>query len=484
MFAPAIQHVVKNVATIPNPLSRQKMPALSYKQTTRRPAVTRYAPQAGSEAAPLAPPQLFPIIIMKMLLTRYALGRMFLHAACVARGGKWHFHCAGIRRECSWLGRNLLKRTFLLATLCSCSTLSAPASAESTRNLTSTNNPNILLWFNATNFNIEGRGWTDTKLFYDRLPARAEAKVRPPVWDLSRHSAGMCVRFVTDATTIHARWSLANGWLHMQNMTAIGVSGLDLYVKTEKGNWRWLGVGQPTAQTNSVKLVSNLIPGKREYLLYLPLHNGLTSLELGIAATNTLVPAGPWGDGERKPIVFYGTSIQHGISASRPGMVHNAILSRRFHWPTINLGFSGNGKMEIEMAELLAELDPAVYVLDCLPNMVAEEIKERVEPFVRKLRMAHRRTPIVLVEDRTLEDSFLVQGRMEYYHLKSRAALKTAFERLKTSGVAELYYIPGEHLLGDDGEGTTDGSHPNDLGYMRQAEVFVGVIGPLLKTKE
>ncbi|MEK7782276.1 MAG: SGNH/GDSL hydrolase family protein [Verrucomicrobiota bacterium] len=416
---------------------------------------------------------------MKMLLTRFAFGRMLLHAACVARGGKLHFHCAGIRRECFGLCRNFLKRTFLLAGLMLYGVGSVQAAGESNRSLT--NATDGLLWLNATNLNIEGRGWTDTKLFYDRLPAIAESKVRPPVWDLSRHPAGMCVRFVTDATTLHARWSLANAWLHMQNMTAIGVSGLDLYVKTENGNWHWLGVGQPTAQTNSVKLVANLIPGKREYLLYLPLHNGLTLLELGINATNTLAPAGPWGDGERKPIVFYGTSIQHGISASRPGMVHNAILSRRFHWPTINLGFSGNGKMEIEMAELLAELDPAVYVIDCLPNMVADEIKDRVEPFVRKLRAAHPHTPIVLVEDRTLEDSFLIQGRMEYYHLKSRAALKTAFERLKTSGVSELYYIPGEDLLGDDGEGTTDGSHPNDLGYMRQAEVFAGVLGPLLK---
>ncbi|MBC8076880.1 MAG: hypothetical protein H7Y32_12450, partial [Chloroflexales bacterium] len=77
---------------------------------------------------------------------------------------------------------------------------------------------------------------------------------RAPVWNLSRHSAGMCVRFVTDATTIQARWVLTNPWLYQQNMTAIGVSGLDLYVKTEKGDWHWLGVGQPNAQTNMAKI--------------------------------------------------------------------------------------------------------------------------------------------------------------------------------------------------------------------------------------
>ena len=335
------------------------------------------------------------------------------------------------------------------------------------------------LWYDIRQFHVEGRGWNDTKAFYDRLPARAEGLVRQPVWELSRNSAGLCVRFVTDATTLRARWALTESWLYLPNMTAIGKSGLDLYVNTEKG-WRWLAVGQPTAQTNNVTLVENLVPGKREYLLYLPLYNGTKFVELGFPTNAVIEKAGSWGPGIRKPMVFYGTSILQGLSASRPGMVHSAILGRRFNWPTINLGFSGNGKMEPEMAGLLAELDPSVYVLDCLPNMDAGEIKERVEPCVRKLRAAHPDTPIVLVEDRTMQDSFLIAGRMEYYHLKDRAELKAAYERLQTSGVKNLYYIPGEPLFGDDGEGSVDGSHPSDLGFMRQADIFARVLEPLL----
>ncbi|HLP75709.1 MAG TPA: SGNH/GDSL hydrolase family protein, partial [Candidatus Paceibacterota bacterium] len=213
----------------------------------------------------------------------------------------------------------------------------------------------------------------------------------------------------------------------------------------------------------------------------LPLYNGVQSGEIGVPSGAHLEKAGAWGPGDRKPIVYYGTSILQGLSASRPGMVHSAILQRRFNWPTINIGFSGNGKMEPEMAALLAELDPAVYVLDCLPNLVADEIKVRVEPFVRTLRAAHPQTPIVLVEDRTMPDSRLVSGRMEYYHRTSRAELRAAFDRLQKSGMKNLHYIQGEHLLGDDGEGTTDGSHPNDLGFMRQADAFAPVIKPLLK---
>ena len=339
-----------------------------------------------------------------------------------------------------------------------------------------------ITWSDIRQFGVEGRGWDDTKSFYDRLPAKAEGMVRPPVWDLSHDSAGMCVRFVSDATALRARWTLINSWLYLPNETAIANSGLDLYVKMTNG-WHWLAVGQPTAQSNEVTLVENLLPGKREYLLYLPLYNGVKSVEVGIPTNAIIEQAPPWGPGVRKPIVFYGTSILQGLSASRPGMVHSAILGRRFNYPTINLGFSGNGKMEPELADLLAELDPSIYVIDCLPNMVAGEIKARVEPFVRKLRAAHPETPIVLVEDRTMQDSFLIAGRMQYYHLKDRAELKAACERLEKSGVKNLYYIPGEPLFGDDGEGSVDGSHPTDLGFMRQAEIFAKTLGPILKNE-
>ena len=341
-----------------------------------------------------------------------------------------------------------------------------------------TNDPTV--WSDIRQFGVEGRGWNDTRDFYDRLPAKAEGVVRKPVWDLSRNSAGICVRFVSDATSFRARWALTDPWLYQPNATAICVSGLDLYVKTDKG-WHWLAVGAPEKQTNDVTLIKDLIPGKREYILYLPLYNGTKFVELGIPTNAVIEKAPSWGPGIRKPIVFYGTSILQGLSASRPGMVHSAILGRKFDWPTINLGFSGNVKMEPEMADLLAELDPSVYVLDCLPNMVADEINERVEPCVHKLRAAHPDVPIVLVEDRTLQNAFLVSGQMEWYHLKDRAALKAAYDRLKKAGDKNLYYIEGEHLFGDDGEASVDGSHPTDLGFTRQAEIFAKVLGPLLK---
>ncbi len=339
-----------------------------------------------------------------------------------------------------------------------------------------------LVWTDIRQLGVEGRGWTDTKDYYDRLPAKAETTVRPPVWNLARNSAGLLVRFRSDASAIHARWALTSPNLAMPHMPATGVSGLDLYVKMPGGSWHWLAVGQPKAQTNEVELVSGLPEGEREYLLYLPLYNGTRFVELGVPAGSWLQPAGPWGPGRRKPIVFYGTSILQGGCASRPGMCHSAIVGRRLNWPTLNLGFSGNGKMEPELADLLAELDPAVYVLDCLPNMLGREVAERVVPFVRRLRAAHPETPIVLVEDRTYANAFLLPEK-QVRHEQSRRALREAWRQLRKEGVKHLYYMPGDSLIGGDGEGTVDGSHPTDLGFMRQADAFTKTLRPLLKAK-
>lgn len=336
-------------------------------------------------------------------------------------------------------------------------------------------------WVDIRSFNVEGKGWTNTESFYDRLPARAADLAPKSVWHLSKQSAGMLVRFITDATTLHAKWAVTSDRLAMPHMTATGVSGLDLYVR-DGNSWKWLGSGQPKEQTNTVVLIADMDPGEREYMLYLPLYNGVHFVEIGVEEGRKLETAGPWGRGDRKPIVFYGTSIQQGGCASRPGMVHSSILGRRFNWPTINLGFSGSGKMEPVMGDLVSELDASVFVLDCLPNMDAAMLRERFEPFVRRLRAAHPKTPIVMVEDRPFSNAYLVRERRER-HASNRAVTHEVFQRLKKEGFKDIYYIKGETLLGTDHEGTVDGSHPTDLGFTRQADVLAKVLKPLLKAK-
>ena len=331
-------------------------------------------------------------------------------------------------------------------------------------------------WHDVTTWGVEGRGWGDQqrKRWFDRLPAKAEGSVTDAVWSLSRDSAGMMVRFKTDAREIYARYTVSKEKLGSPHMPATGVSGLDLYARDESGAWRWVMVTKPTVPTIEAVVISGLAAGTREYAAYLPLYNGVESLEIGVPAGAMFQGLPPRTD---KPIVFYGTSITHGACASRPGMVHTAILGRRFDRPVLNLGFSGNGKMDAAVGSLLTEVDAAVYVIDCLPNMAPAMVAARCGPLVKQLREAHPATPIVLVEDRRNTNSWILPDRNKH-HDANHAALKTAYEQLVKDGVKELFYIEGDHLYGDDTEGATDASHASDLGFMRQADIFE----PILRT--
>ena len=140
-------------------------------------------------------------------------------------------------------------------------------------------------WHDVTEWGVEGRGWggQERLRWFDRFPAKAEKTVTKPVWNLSRHSAGMMVRFKTDANAIHARWKLLNSRLGMPHMPPSGVSGLDLYARDDKGKWRWAAATRPDKQEMQAALLTGIAPGMREYAVYLPLYNGTESLAIGVA---------------------------------------------------------------------------------------------------------------------------------------------------------------------------------------------------------
>ena len=293
---------------------------------------------------------------------------------------------------------------------------------------------------------MEGRAWSDLASPFDRLPARAEGLVRPPVWMLQRASAGVCARFVTNAKEIQVRWTLTSEQLAMPHMPATGVSGVDLYGRDETGQWRWVGNGRPGWPLSESRIAAGLDGKSREYLLYMPLYNGVSSVEVGLPAAARFA-AGPARPADlAKPVVFYGTSITQGACASRPGMAHAAILGRRLDRPVVNLGFSGNGRMDLELAPMIAEIDAALYVIDCLPNMSTEQVTERAAPFVRALREQRPDTPILLVEDRTFTDAPFKRARVRS-HARRRAALRGALEILRAEGVEGIAYLAGDGLL-------------------------------------
>ncbi|WP_438479197.1 SGNH/GDSL hydrolase family protein [Oleiharenicola lentus] len=339
-----------------------------------------------------------------------------------------------------------------------------------------------LAWHDVTQWGVEGRAWPEqTRLrWFDRLPASAEKTVTTNVWNLSRDSAGMMVRFETDAPSIHIHYKLLKARLNSTNMSPMGGSGVDLYARDSRGKWRWVQASKPDSQDMRVELIKGLAPGSREYALYLPLYNGVELLEIGVPTKAAFKPLAPR---TAKPIVFYGTSITHGASASRAGMVHTAIIGRRLDHPVVNLGFSGNGRMDAAVGDFLTQIDAAVFVIDCLPNMNPAQVTEKCIPLVKQLRAKRPDTPIVLVEDRRYTNDWITPEKHKF-HTDNHAALKAAYDALRKEGVKKLFYIAGDNLLGDDAEGATDASHPNDLGFLRQADVMQPIIEKALRASK
>src|SRR5208283_5052762 len=106
--------------------------------------------------------------------------------------------------------------------------------------------------------------------------------------------------------------------------------------------------------------------------------------------------AHPWA--LPRPVVFYGTSITQGGCASRSGMSYQAILGRMLNIDFVNLGFSGNGMGEPEMAQAVGDIDAACYVLDFGQNNQKVEALEKVyAPFLATLRAKHPDTPILAI---------------------------------------------------------------------------------------
>ncbi|MCF6475551.1 hypothetical protein FAF44_45450 [Nonomuraea sp. MG754425] len=141
-----------------------------------------------------------------------------------------------------------------------------------------------IAWYDVSHWGVEGKGWSDTAAFYDRLPARAEAVVSKEVWVRSRHSAGLSTRFVSNSTIFRARYRLNLATTAMYHMPAIGHSGVDLYARTEAGQDAWLANTHPTAQAIDQQMGIAVDPGERLYTAYLPLYNGPQQLQIGVEA--------------------------------------------------------------------------------------------------------------------------------------------------------------------------------------------------------
>jgi hypothetical protein len=331
-----------------------------------------------------------------------------------------------------------------------------------------------IIFYNGQEFNVIGR-YHDEKN-YVRFPSQYKNTLRDEVWKLGQNSAGVGIRFRTNASTIIVRWTVMNE-SNLAHMPDTGVRGVDLYAYNN-AEWQYIRTGFPYEKTNEHTLLSNGDGVSREYLLNLPLYDGVESLEIGVNASAQISPASKKHLLSKKSVVYYGTSIAQGGCASRPGLAFTNILARKLDRQFINFGFSGNGTIETSVGAAMVEIDAGLYVIDCNPNTAPELIFDRTVELVRLLKKQRPDTPVLLVSGfRNESYYFNATSVVNETVTKQRKELELAYEQLKKSGVSELFYLEGDGLIGRDHEGTVDGIHPNDVGMMRIAEGML----PLLK---
>lgn len=330
----------------------------------------------------------------------------------------------------------------------------------------------------------------ETERTYARLPRYVKDSIPEgrELWDRQQCSSGIGVRFATNSTRIGCKYTLY--WdTHMIHMADTGLKGTDLYILEGDSVWRHVNTNRPYVKKdengNKTKLVestyvSNLDGKMHEYVIYFPLYDGIEDFSVKVDSGAVITKGSPEVINANRRIVAYGTSILQGGCASRTGMAATNIIGRELNCEVVNLGFSGEGKQDTYIARAMATIpDVDVFLLDPVPNCTEMMCDTLTYNFVKTLRALRPNVPIVMLEGPIYPyaryDSFF--GK---YLPKKNDAFRRNYERLKAENPNNLYYVTSEGLDGPEDDGTVDGIHLTDLGFLHYANKMIPILRPLL----
>lgn len=342
----------------------------------------------------------------------------------------------------------------------------------------------------AQGLRIINKAFDNTERTYSRLPAYLKDSIAPgrELWDRQQCSTGIGVRFATDSKRIGVKYRLF--WdTHMIHMADTGLKGTDLYIFEGDSVWRHVNTNRPyvkkDADGNKTKWVESTyverLDGEmHEYMVYLPLYDGIEELYIKVDSGATITSGSPELIDVNRRIVAYGTSILQGGCASRTGMASTNIIGRELNAEVMNLAFSGEGKMDYYMARAMAEIpDVDVYLLDPIPNCTEMMCDTLTYDFVKILRTLRPEVPIVMLEG-PLYPYYRYDSMFNNYLPAKNAAYRRNYEKLKAENPDNLYYVTSEGLDGVEDDGTVDGIHLTDLGFRHYADKLVPILRPLL----
>lgn len=343
--------------------------------------------------------------------------------------------------------------------------------------------PSGLRYEDATHFRMINQAFGgETLTPYTRMTTSIQDSVIPAFWDLEKCSAGLAIRFRTNSKRVGARYRLLNDF-HMSHMADTGTKGTDLYIYGKDNKWHYVATGKPTRDTlQDITYIENMDGEMHEFMLYLPLYDGIRWLEIGVDQDALLEQPKVNSPRQEKRVICYGPSTMQGGCASRTGMAGTSILQRRLNAEFVNLATSGVGRIWMPVARAMAAIPGHIdaFVLELLPNSTQEMVDSVAYDFVKTLHTAHPEALILLLENETYTYTHYDQEKKTLIPDKN-AALRRAYERLRKEDKRNLVYLDGKPLTGPDEEGTVDGTHQTDLGYWAYADYLAPYLRKVLK---
>ena len=341
---------------------------------------------------------------------------------------------------------------------------------------------NTLQWIPATDPRLTVRGlvwFEENGKGFSRLPLRAQGTVRPDVWALAQAPASGRVVFRTDATRLALRME-NHGPCNMPHFAVTGSDGAFVYEGAPYQMKPWTMITPAVGQVRAEKeIATNLQPVMREFTVYLPLYAPLKSIEIGLPQGSILEPPAPHR--LARPVVFYGTSITQGGCSSTAGGDFISAVGRRLNLDVVNLGFSGNGRGEPELAQLMGEIDAAAFVLDYSANTSVDGLKQTLPDFVAILRTQHPATPILLLSKIHFYSEYFARTATPSDAERQRDVMIRFYAAARAAGDANLHYADGWSLVpsGED-MALVDGVHPTSLGFALMAHRLAPQLGYIL----
>ena len=317
-------------------------------------------------------------------------------------------------------------------------------------------------------FSIYGLIYEDGQ--YRRMPQSVAESVSEWVGYLNRNTAGGRVRFKTDSSYVAISTKMKNLG-KMDHFALTGSVAFDLYANEGNGERFVTTLRPPFEVENGYESLFDFKSKKmREITINFPLYSDVCELYIGLENDATVEKSASYK--YEKPIVYYGSSITQGGCASRPGNAYESIISRALCVDHINLGFSGNAKGEDEIADYISSLDMLLFVYDYdhnAPN--SEHLEKTHEKMFKKIREKKPDLPIIIMTGITMD---------RYYDNRKRhqEIIYNTYKNALDSGDTNIYFWDGEiEFAPYEENGTVEGCHPNDHG-------FVGMATSLLKTLE